>query len=93
MRWPTYDAKTANRQGLTLEEASERLEVSHKVVRRLIDAGKISATQVVPWAPWEIAVEAVESEEVFAALRNAKRRVSGTSSSALKTVLPLFADS
>jgi hypothetical protein len=91
--WPTYDAKTANRQGLTLEEVSERLEVSHKVVRRLIDAGKISATQVVPWAPWEISVEAVESEEVLAAVRNAKRRVSGTSSSALKTVLPLFADS
>src|SRR3954467_12937166 len=43
--WPTYDAKTASRQGLTLEEASERLGVSHKIVRRLIDAGKISATQ------------------------------------------------
>jgi hypothetical protein len=91
--WPTYDAKTASRQALTLEEASERLEVSHKVVRRLIDAGKISATQVVPWAPWEISVEAVQSEEVIEAVRNAKRRVSVTSSSASKAVLPLFADS
>ena len=90
--WPTYDAKTASRQALTLEEASERLGVSHKVVRRLIDAGKISATQVVPWAPWEISVEAVESEEVVEAVRNAKRRIS-VSSSASEPVLPLFADS
>jgi hypothetical protein len=59
----------------------------------LIDAGKISATQVVPLAPWEISVEAVESEEVLEAVRNAKRRVSVTSSSASKAVLPLFADS
>ncbi len=63
--------------------------VSHKVVRRLIDAGKISATQVVPWAPWEISVEAVQSEEVLEAVRNAKRRVSVTSS-ASEPVLPLF---
>jgi excisionase family DNA binding protein len=89
--WPTYDAKTASRQGLTLEEASERLGVSHKVVRRLIDAGKISATQVVPWAPWEISAEAVESEEVLEAVRNARRRVNVTSS-APGTLLPLFVD-
>ena len=88
-KWPTYDAKTASRQSLTLEEASERLAVSHKVVRRLIGAGKISATQVVPWAPWEIPAEAVESEEVVQAVRNAKRRLH-SNSSAPETVLPLF---
>jgi len=90
-QWPTYDAKTASRQSLTLEEASERLAVSHKVVRRLIDAGKISATQVVPWAPWEIPAEAVESEEVLQAVRNAKRRLH-SDSSAPETVLPLFVE-
>jgi DNA invertase Pin-like site-specific DNA recombinase len=89
--WPTYDAKTASRQSLTLEEASERLEVSHKVVRRLIDSGKISATQVVPWAPWEISAETIESEEVLQAVRNAKRRVR-VGSSASETVLPMFVE-
>ncbi len=89
--WPTYDAKTASRQSLTLEEASERLAVSHKVVRRLIDAGKIAATQVVPWAPWEISAEAVESKEVLQAVRNAKRRLH-SDSSAPKTVLPMFVE-
>ncbi len=87
--WPTYDAKTARRQSLTLEEASECLAVSHKVVRRLIDSGKISATQVVPWAPWEISAEAVESEEVLQAVQNAKRRVRGTSSTS-ERLLPMF---
>lgn len=90
--WPTYDTKRASRQGLTLEEASERLGVSHKIVRRLIDAGKISATQVVPWAPWEISLEAVESEEVLEAVRNTKRRTS-VPSSASETMLSLFAES
>jgi hypothetical protein len=89
--WPTYDAKTSCRRGLTLEEASERLGVSHKVVRRLIDSGKISATQVVPCAPWEISVEAVESEEVLQAVRNAKRRVR-VGSSAPETELPMFVE-
>jgi excisionase family DNA binding protein len=90
--WPTYDTKRASRQGLTLEEASERLGVSHKIVRRLIDSGKISATQVVPCAPWVISLEAVESQEVLEAVRNAKRRISVTSS-APETMLSLFAGS
>ena len=89
--WPTYDAKTASRQVLTLEEASERLAVSHKVVRRLIDSGKIAATQVVPWAPWEISAGAVDSEEVLQAVRNAKRRVR-VGFSAPKAILPLFGE-
>lgn len=89
--WPAYDVKTATRQGLTLEEASERLAVSHKVVRRLIDCGTIPATQVVPWAPWEISAEAVESEEVLQAVQNVKRRVRATSA-APETVLPLFVE-
>jgi hypothetical protein len=60
-------------------------------VRRLIDAGKISATQVVPWAPWEISAEALESEEVLQAVRNAKRRLHGDSS-VPGAVLPMFVE-
>ena len=62
---PAYDATVCNRKTLTLEQASERLQVSHKVVRRLIESGKISATQIVPWAPWEISAEAMECEEDY----------------------------
>ena len=91
-KWPTYDAKTARGQSLTLEEASVRLAESHKVVRRLIDSGTISATQVVPWAPWEISVESDESEEVLQAVRNAKRRLHSTPSVS-EMVLPMFVES
>jgi DNA invertase Pin-like site-specific DNA recombinase len=70
---PAYDATLSNRQTLTLEQASEQLNVSHKVVRRLIEAGKISATQVVPWAPWEISAEAMKCEEVLREVERVKR--------------------
>ncbi len=79
---PAYDATGCNRKTLTLEQASERLQVSHKVVRRLIESGKISANQIVPWAPWEISAEAMECEEVLQEVRRVKR---GTR---MKTPLP-----
>ncbi len=69
---PSYDPNL--RQNiLTLEEASERLGVSHKIVRRLIDAKAIAATQVVPWAPWEIPAEAIQSEQVLREVAAVKR--------------------
>src|SRR4051812_12170207 len=61
---PPYSVATAPRETLTLEQASERLGISHKVVRRLIEEQKIPATQVVPWAPWEISAAAIDSPDV-----------------------------
>jgi DNA invertase Pin-like site-specific DNA recombinase len=86
---PSYDLKL--RQNLlTLEEASERLGVSHKIVRRLIDSKIITASQVVPMAPWEIPAEAIESEQVAREIAAVKRgaRVKEKYS---KTELPMFA--
>ena len=71
---PAYNAALAPRQTVTLEQASERLGISHKVIRRLIESNKIPATQVVPWAPWEIPIEAIESAEVVQEVARAKRR-------------------
>jgi len=62
---PGFTALQCDRSTLTMEEASTRLAVSHKIVRRLIEAGKITATQVVPCAPWEISAEAIESQAVL----------------------------
>jgi DNA invertase Pin-like site-specific DNA recombinase len=86
---PAYDAKISTRQTLTLEEASERLGVSHKVVRRLIESGKISATQVVPWAPWEISADAIECDEVLEEVRKVKRHARVAPAAAEKE-LPMF---
>src|SRR5881409_3556797 len=45
---PAFSAALVPRQTVTLEQASERLGISHKVIRRLIESNKIPATQVVP---------------------------------------------
>ena len=76
---PTYAAANRDSNTITLEEASERLRISHNVVRRLIEENRIPATQVVPWAPWEIPLTAVESDDVIrevAALRRRPRSLS-----------------
>lgn len=72
-QWPAYDASSRS-DSLTLEEASQRLGVSHKVVRRLIESGQLAATQIVPWAPWEISAEAIEREEIMQQVQRSKRR-------------------
>ena len=69
---PSYDP-TLRQNILTLEEASESLGVSHKIVRRLIDSKVITATQVVPWAPWEIPAESIQSEQVRCEVAAVKR--------------------
>jgi DNA invertase Pin-like site-specific DNA recombinase len=87
---PAYDPKL--RQNLlTLEEASERLGVSHKIVRRLIDAKVITAMQVVPWAPWEIPAGAIQSEQVLREVAAVKRgsRIAGKGG---EPDLPMFAE-
>jgi hypothetical protein len=89
---PVYRASDTDRKTLTLEEASERLNVSHKIVRRLIDSGKIPAHQVVPWAPWEIKTESIEQEGVLTEVRNLKRRVR-VAQPVAPMELPLFGES
>jgi DNA invertase Pin-like site-specific DNA recombinase len=69
---PSYDPKL-RQDMLTLEEASESLGVSHKIVRRLIDSKVITATQVVPWAPWEIPAESIQSKQVRREVAAVKR--------------------
>jgi hypothetical protein len=73
-----------------LEEASERLGVSHKIVRRLIDSKIIAASQVVPWAPWEIPAEAIQSEEVLRETAAVKRGGGGKDRGEERE-LPMFA--
>ncbi len=60
---PGFDPQQP-RTSLTLREAAERLHVSEGSVRRLIVEKKLPATQVVAYAPWEIPVDALESDDV-----------------------------
>jgi DNA invertase Pin-like site-specific DNA recombinase len=88
---PAYVAAQSARNTLTLEEASARLAVSHKVVRRLIEAGKIPATQVVPCAPWEISAKAVESQTVLTEVKRIKERARPLRAASVED-LPMFAE-
>jgi hypothetical protein len=88
---PAHDANMASRQTITLEEASERLGISHKVIRRLIESNLIPATQVVPWAPWEISEKAIESVDVVQEVARLKRRRRNAYAAA-EASLPMFAE-
>ena len=71
---PDYEATRSPAGVLTLDQAAGRLGVSVTVVRRLIHSKTIPATQVVPGAPWQIPVAAVESPEVLQTARDIKNR-------------------
>lgn len=88
---PAYVAIRSERNTLTLEEASARLAVSHKVVRRLIEDGKIPATQVVPCAPWEITAEAIASKAILTEVKRIKERTRPVKATSADD-LPMFAE-
>jgi hypothetical protein len=88
---PVFTATQCERNTLTMEEASMRLAVSHKIVRRLIEVGKITATQVVPCAPWEISAEALESKAVLMEIERIKQRARPLRETSVED-LPMFAD-
>jgi len=87
---PAYDASRSPARILTLDQAAARLGVSPCVVRRLIEARTITATQVVRSAPWQIAAETLESEAVLMAIRKHRARAERAP---VEAELPMFASS
>ena len=72
---PIFDPSSYKKSAITLGEAAQRLNVSTTCVRRMIAQQQLPASQVVEFAPWEIPVEALESERVRRVIRNIKNRV------------------
>ena len=62
-QFPNFDPQQPCSK-ITLKQAARRLQVSEGSVRQMILEKKLPATQVVECAPWEIPVEALDSEEV-----------------------------
>lgn len=60
---PRFDKNEPKRE-VTLQEAAERLNVSQSIVRRMIEEKILPARQVVVCAPWQIPVDALESETI-----------------------------
>jgi hypothetical protein len=73
LKLPACRAEQADGR-LNMLQAAERLGVSPTVVRRLIAGKVLSATQILPGAPWEIDSKAVASPEVIHAATALKNR-------------------
>jgi DNA invertase Pin-like site-specific DNA recombinase len=72
---PAHDPDRTNDALLNMEEAAHRLGVSSTTIRRLIKLQILPAAQVVTCAPWQIPVEALDSEVVRKTVRNIKARI------------------
>lgn len=59
---------------VTLQQAAVRLGVSELSIRRMIEQKVLPATQVVPCAPWEISLDALNSAAVQQARDSARKR-------------------
>lgn len=86
---PACSGKGSRRDTFTMEQAAARLGVSANFVRRLIELKILPAAQVVPCAPWEISLAALDSPVVLNAVRNVKNRVHVTRKLSDHTELPL----
>jgi DNA invertase Pin-like site-specific DNA recombinase len=60
---------------LTMDQAADRLGISATAVRRLLRRKILPGTQAIPWAPWEIRPEALDSEVVKRAVEAIRRRI------------------
>jgi hypothetical protein len=84
--------KTQPHEHLTLEEAARHLGVSATTVRRLITTKQLPARQVVPFAPWEIAREALASDVVRRMVTAIKHRVRLPQTHATDDQRPMFSE-
>lgn len=71
---PAHDPATPRELVVTLDEAARRLAVSIPSVYRLIRDGVMPATQLMPAAPWQIPVAALNSEAVQIGVRLIQER-------------------
>ena len=73
-----FDPATADPETISAREAAHRLGIYITSVHRLIREGTLPATQLMPWAPWQIPVEALESKAVRIGVREVVARRPGS---------------
>ena len=66
---PAFDPAQPGPAVLSLQQAAARLGTCRTLVKRLIQAKILPASQVVPYAPWQIPEEAVKSQAVIDAIK------------------------
>ena len=71
---PEFHAEVRPASTVTLRQACERLQVNAGAIMRLIRNGILPAQQIVDCAPWEIPIDALDSEAVKAAAARLHRK-------------------
>jgi len=89
---PGFDPNRTYRE-VTLEEAAQRLQVSPASVRRMISEKILPARQVVPYAPWEIPIDALDSQAVRRAVTTIKDRIRVSRTQVAEGQQPMFSGS
>ena len=92
LQLPAFDGN-GRRNELTLKQAAERLNLSPPSVRKMIDEKILPASQVLECAPWQIPVEALESEVVQRVAANLRNRVRIPQSKNSREQQSMFSDS
>jgi DNA invertase Pin-like site-specific DNA recombinase len=65
-----FDPTVQRPETVTLDEAARRLGIGIAPVRRLIDSGVLPATQIMPYAPWQISAASLDTEAVRTAVQH-----------------------
>ena len=92
LQLPAFDVNV-RRNEITLKEAAERLNLSPPSVRKMIDEKILPASQVLECAPWQIPVEALDSEIVQRVATNLRNRVRIPQSKNSEEQQSMFSDS
>ena len=64
-----FDPTSIKIETITVDEAAHRLNICVGSVKRLIREGVLPATQLMPSAPWQIPVSALDTEAVKIGVR------------------------
>lgn len=67
---PPFDPEGARRQTISVDETAQRLGVCVGSVHQLIRRGVLPATQLMPSAPWQVPVAALDSKAVQIGVRD-----------------------
>ncbi|HET9641976.1 MAG TPA: helix-turn-helix domain-containing protein [Burkholderiaceae bacterium] len=66
---PAFDPEKSAGKAISVEETAQRLKICVGSVHRLIRSGVLPATQLMPSAPWQVPVAALDSEAVRIGVR------------------------
>ena len=67
---PVFSPDESKRTTISVDEAAHRLKICVSSVHRLIRSGALPATQLMPSAPWQVPIAALDSEAVRIGVRD-----------------------